>query len=333
MVMAQSLFMTLKRLDANAPLDVLAPAWTEPLLARMPEVRRAIPAPFGHGSFDLGARRRLGRSLREAGYGRAIVLPNSWKSALVPWFAGIGQRTGWRGEFRHGLLNDVRVLDKPAFPLMIDRFNALAFAKGRIAKASDFPAPHPQPRLAADAALAIEAADARRLDRSSGVLALCPGAEFGPSKRWPEGHFAAVAGDAIAAGRQVWLFGSAKDAPVCEAIRAALLEAARERCISLAGRTSLGEAVDLLSLADAVVSNDSGLMHVAAALGRPLAALYGSTSPGFTPPLTGRRAMLREDLPCSPCFKRECPLGHHDCMRKLEPKRVVDALAALERAA
>ena len=333
MVMAQSLFMTLRRLQPECVIDVLAPAWTAPLMERMPEVRRAVAAPFDHGKFDLGGRLRLGRDLAREKYDRAIVLPNSWKSALVPFFARIPRRTGWRGEMRFGLLNDVRMLDKPRFPLMIDRFNALAFDKGKISSASDFPAPHPAPRLSVTEASVDAARTKFGITDRAPVLALCPGAEFGPSKRWPEDKFAEVAAQKLAAGWQVWLFGSAKDVPVCEAIRASLPSQAQARCTILAGRTSLAEAVDLLSCADAVVSNDSGLMHVAAALGRPLVAVYGSTSPSFTPPLTERKRIVRLGLDCSPCFKRECPLGHHDCMKKLPPAMMLDALAELEGAA
>lgn len=333
MVMAQSLFMTLKRLNRDCTIDVLAPAWTAPLIERMPEIRRAVAAPFDHGKFDIGGRWRLGWELAREGYDRAIVLPNSWKSALVPFFAGVPRRTGWRGEMRYGLLNDVRILDKPRFPLMIDRFDALAFDRGMIGTANDFPAPHPAPRLSVTAH-SVQSARARYdLTLEAPVLALCPGAEFGSSKRWPEDRFAEVAAQKLAAGWQVWLFGSAKDAPVCEAIRAGLEPEAQARCTILAGRTSLADAVDLLSCAGAVVSNDSGLMHVAAALDRPLVAVYGSTSPTFTPPLTDHKRIVRLGLECSPCFKRECPLGHHDCMRKLPAAMVLDAIAELEGAA
>ena len=190
MVMAQSLFMTLKQAQPNSVIDVLAPGWTAPLIERMPEVRRAIKAPFDHGRFDLAGRWRLGRTLRAERYDRAIVLPNSWKSALVPWFAGIPRRTGWKGEMRFGLLNDMRALDKQRLPMMVDRFNALAFDGGRIAAAADFPAPHPNPHLVVDTAQAERTRDKFGLESERPVLALCPGAEFGPSKRWPDDKYA-----------------------------------------------------------------------------------------------------------------------------------------------
>jgi len=330
MVMAQSLFMTLKRLHPDARIDVAAPAWTGPLLARMPEVSRAIDTPFAHGALDLGGRWRLGRELAAENYDQAIVLPNSLKSALVPAFAGIRRRTGWRGESRYLLLNDLRRLDKKALPTMVDRFNALAFEAGQIRSAADFPQPHSLPALVADRGLAQKAAAKFGLDSERPVLALCPGAEFGESKRWPAAHYASVAAARIAAGWQAWLFGSQKDAPGCNAIRELLPEADRAHCQIVAGRTSLAEAIDLMSMADAVVSNDSGLMHVAAALGRPLVAVYGSTSPAFTPPLSQHKYILRLGLDCSPCFKRDCPLGHHNCMKELPPALALAALAELE---
>ncbi len=329
MVMAQSLFMTLKRAQPGVAIDVVAPGWTAPLLARMPEVRRAIMTPFAHGSLNLPGRWQFGRSLRAEGYAQAIVLPNSFKSALVPWFAGIKRRTGWRGELRRGLLNDVRVLDKAALPLMIDRFNALAFDKGGVQRAADFPTPHPAPRLVVDAAEAAATRTRFGLGDARPVLALCPGAEFGAAKRWPERHYAELAAQKIAEGWQVWLFGSAKDAAVCAEIVAQIPEGDRVHCHALAGRTALAEAIDLMSLAAAVATNDSGLMHVAAALERPLVAIYGPTSPGFTPPLNAAHRIAKLGLACSPCFKRECPLVHHNCLKQLPAGMVAGLLDEL----
>ena len=323
MVMAQTLFVCLKRQHPDCQIDVLAPEWSRPLLERMPEVREALSFPLGHGAFELATRRRIGQQLRGR-YDQAILLPNSLKSALVPYFAGIPKRTGWRGELRFGLLNDIRTLDKARYPLMIERFMALAYAPG-----SELPKPYPEPRLAIDPA-SREAALARfglSLDRP--VLALCPGAEFGEAKRWPAEHYAAVADARLRQGWQVWLFGSQKDAPGGEEIREWVTPGFEEDVYNLAGRTSLAEAIDLLSCASAVISNDSGLMHVAAALDRPLVAVYGSTSPGFTPPLASQVEVVRLGLECSPCFDRTCRFGHYDCLRLLQPSQVQDALGRL----
>ena len=323
MVMAQTLFSELKRRRPDAVIDVLAPQWSQPLLARMPEVRNALSLPFEHGELRLRDRRTLARTLI-GDYDQAIVLPNSFKSALLPFWAKIPKRTGWRGEMRYGLLNDLRVLDRERYPLMVQRFVALAGERKE--------APPPLETIRPPA-LQVNTSSADRILRGMGlrqalpVLALCPGAEFGPSKKWPEEHFAAVAAHQLEQGWQVWIFGSPNDREVAGRIREQVPEKLRWRLHVLAGETSLEEAVDLMSLAHAVVSNDSGLMHIAAALHRPLVALYGSTSPGFTPPLHQDVEILRLGLDCSPCFERECPLGHQDCLKKLDPDRVTDALA------
>lgn len=323
MVMAQTLFVCLKRQHPDCQIDVLAPEWSRPLLERMPEVREALSFPLGHGAFELATRRRIGQQLRGR-YDQAILLPNSLKSALVPYFAGIPTRTGWRGEMRFGLLNDIRTLDKARYPLMIERFMALAYAPG-----AELPKPYPKPRLAIDPASRDAALERFGLSLDRPVLALCPGAEFGEAKRWPAEHYAAVADARLRQGWQVWLFGSQKDASGGEEIREWVTPGFEEDVYNLAGRTSLAEAIDLLSCAGAVISNDSGLMHVAAALDRPLVAVYGSTSPGFTPPLASQVEVVRLGLECSPCFDRTCRFGHYDCLRLLQPSLVQEALGRL----
>jgi heptosyltransferase-2 len=324
MVMAQALFITLKRQHPDARIDVLAPAWCRELLARMPEVAEAIVLPVGHGELALGLRRKVGRDLAQAGYDQAIVLPNSFKSALIPLFARIPRRTGWRGEARGWLLNDCRKLAKVAYPLMVERFVALAYPAG-----ATLPRPVPKPALAVEPAHTLQLLQQFALPGEAPALVLCPGAEFGPAKQWPEQHYAEVAAHYLQQGWQVWVMGSARDHAVGETIVQLLPAALRANCHNLCGRTTLGEAVDLLAAAAAVVSNDSGLMHVAAALGRPLVVVYGSTSAAFTPPLGDSVQTLSLQLPCSPCFQRHCPLGHLNCLKQLHAGRVTDALAAL----
>lgn len=322
MVMAQVLFRLLQQQHPGVAIDVLAPAWSRPLLVRMPEVRRAIDLPFAHGQFAFWQRRALGVSLREASYDQAIVLPNSWKSALPVFFANIPQRTGWRGEMRYGLLNDSRVLNKKDYPLMIERFAALAFEPS-----ANLPEHLPWPEFNVDPINVEQALRELQLETPTApVLALCPGAEFGPAKRWPDRHYANVANHYLALGWQVWLFGSAKDASVCEDIRAQCNQAP----INLAGKTNLAQAIDLMSLAQQVVSNDSGLMHIAAALQRPLVVPYGSSSPDFTPPLSHQVRVLRTGIECSPCFKRECPLGHMKCLNQLPAQWAINAIDDLQ---
>lgn len=318
MVMAQSLFRTLKEKQPDVAIDVLAPGWSLPLLERMPEVRAGLEMPLGHGRLELKQRWKLGRTLRGR-YQQAILLPNSWKSAVIPWAAGIPRRTGWLGEMRYGLLNDIRKLDKSFLGMTVQRFVALSEAPG----SNRVPAILP-PQLQVSPDDVGSALDALQLQKSAGqrVLALCPGAEYGEAKRWPAAYYAALAQAYISLGWRVWLFGSDSDRTVCDNIAAQ----AGGHCKNLAGRTSLAQAVDLLSLADAVVSNDSGLMHVAAALERPLVAIYGSSDPGFTPPLNRQHEIVSLGLECSPCFKRECPLGHLRCLRDISIDRVQTAL-------
>ncbi|EKD54969.1 MAG: hypothetical protein ACD_60C00030G0019 [uncultured bacterium] len=319
MVMAQSLFKLLKQRDPHVIIDVLAPSWSLPLLARMPEVNQAIVMPLAHGQLALKERRRIGKNLRDKGYQQAIVLPNSFKSALIPWWANIPIRTGWLREMRYGLLNDWRKLDKKRYPLMIEQLMALG-----LPAESTLPAEYPLPELNISFETRAKALLAHQLqDTDKPILALCPGAEFGPAKRWPEEYYAAVANEKLEAGWQVWLFGSPKDQEVAKRI----MELTKERCIDLSGKTRLEEAVDLLSLATAVVSNDSGLMHIAAALRKLLIAVYGPTSAAFTPPLHKEARVLSLSLACQPCFQRTCPLKHQNCMRELLPDKVLQALA------
>jgi lipopolysaccharide heptosyltransferase II len=306
MVMAQSLFKVLRQQQPDVEIDVLAPGWSLPLLERMPEVSQAIEMSIGHGRLDLSTRYQLGRSLAEHGYAQAILLPNSLKSALVPFWAKIPQRTGWLGEQRYGLLNDIRGLDKELFTMTVQRFVALAFPPGTDPM-QDIPVPQlevsTKDAAAAQAELGLNKGEEQ-------LLVLCPGAEYGPAKCWPQEYYAELAAGMIEQGWSVWLFGSDKDRDVCSAVNAA----AGGGCVDLSGRTSLAQAVDLMSIADAVVSNDSGLMHVAAALDRPLVAIYGSSDPGFTPPLNQRSQVLHLGVECGPCFKRECPEGNLKCL-------------------
>ena len=312
-VLSQPLLRLLKDRHPGAQIDYLAPPWTLPLLARMPEVRAGIENPFGHGALRLAARRRFGHALRAAGYDQAVVLPNSFKSALIPWFAGIPVRSGFRGEARWGLLNDLRRLDTQVLPQMAQRFAALALSADK-----PLPATLPPPALTSSAADQAALLARLQLDHSKPAIAFCPGAEYGPAKCWPAVHFAALARSLAARGCAVWLLGSPRDHAIAEIIA----QASDGACVNLCGRTSIAEAVDLLAAARLTVTNDSGLMHVAAAVGRPLIALYGSSSPLFTPPLSTQARIVSLNVECSPCFARECPLGHFKCLNDLAPERV-----------
>ena len=312
-VLAQPMLRLLHERHANLTLDVLAPPWTLPLLSRMPEVRRGIVARFAHGELKFGERRRLARELEAEHYDQAIVLPNSLKSALIPLLAKIPVRTGFRGEMRYGFLNDVRRLDEHALPKMVERFAALALDRG-----ATLPRPLPAPRLSADRDRTQIILQKQLLSENKPIAIFCPGAEYGPAKRWPAEYFGALAKQAAQDGYAVWLIGSPKDAAIGDDI----VRASDGACVNLCGKTSLEEAIDLIGIAALVVTNDSGLMHIAAALERPTLALYGSSSPAFTPPLSDQAKILKIDIECSPCFKRECPLGHFKCMRDLTPAQV-----------
>lgn len=319
MVMAHSLFQLLKARAPATALDVIAPPSTAPLLSRMPEVACAITLAVGHGRLGLRERLRLGRRLRTHRYGHAYILPRSYKSALPAWAAGAQRRTGFLGEARFGLINDIRREPAGRKLRTVDRFLLLGVEPGEA-----LPAAAP-PRLIADpeaGALAARALGARLGDP---ILALCPGAEYGPAKRWPAAHFAALARGYQEQGWQIWLLGGAHDKAAGSAI-AALSAGA---CLDLTGRTTLLQALDLIGLATAVVSNDSGLMHLAASLKKPLVAVFGSSDPAHTPPLDARAVAVTLKLPCSPCFARNCPLGHLRCLQDLGPDRVAAALESV----
>lgn len=316
-VMTQPLYRRLHELHPGCTIDVFAPKWSMAVFERMPEISGILENPFGHGALALRERWRVGKELGQRGYDQVIVLPGSLKSAIIAFTTGIKQRTGYVGESRYLLLNDIRKLDKAALPLMVDRYTALAHPSQ-----ADFNGHSDQPAFQIKPESRQAALSAHGLDLSRPVLAFCPGAEYGPAKRWPAAHFAELGRRYLAEGWQVWLFGSHKDAPIAAEIN----DLSDGLCVDLCGKTTLSEAIDLLSCADSVVCNDSGLMHLAAALGRPLAAVYGSSSADHTPPLSHKAKIVSLHLECAPCFKRECPLGHTDCLNKLLPQQVADAL-------
>jgi heptosyltransferase-2 len=271
----------------------------------MPHVAGVIETAFGHGPLALRERWRLGRTLKALAYDQAIVLPNSWKSALAPFFADIAIRSGYVGESRYGLLN-LLYRRAPGREPMAEHYARLAVEPG-----AQLARPLPAPRLAVDVQAAQRTRE--RFGLPARYAALCPGAEYGPAKRWP--HFAELA---ARLELPAVLLGSPKEREQCAAIKGR----------NLAGETTLDEAIDLLACAQYVVSNDSGLMHVAAALGRPQVALFGSSSPEHTPPLSAKARVLWLGLECSPCYARECPLGHFRCMRELTVERVLDKLGS-----
>ncbi len=328
MMMSQSLYRTIKAHNPAAEIDVMAPAWCRPLLDRMPEVNQALAMPLGHGALELGERRRLGVALRKEAYQQAFVLPNSFKSALVPFFASVPKRTGWRGEMRYGLLNDIRTLDKSAFPLMVQRYAALGYEASKVKSAADLP-PLLWPQLVVNENEIATLSETFAVTGERPLIGFCPGAEFGPAKRWPHYHFAALATQLIDAGYQIALFGSEKDHAAGEDIRETLPVNQRDFCLNIAGKTSLDQAVVLIAACKAIVTNDSGLMHVAAALNKPLVALYGPSSPDFTPPLSQQARVIRLITGYHKVRKGDADEGYHQSLIDIQPNQVFSELQQL----
>ncbi len=330
MMMSHALYQQLKIQYPNCQIDVMAPDWCRPLLARMPEVRKAISMPIGHGSFRLYERYKLGKSLQNQ-YDMAIVLPNSLKSAFIPLFAKIAVRRGWKGESRYFLLNDLRN-NKQDYPMMVQRYVALAFEKNAVPDAKVLPMPVPYLQTQAAEITATKAKFAKQFEYAEQrpAIGFCPGAEFGPAKRWPHYHYAKLAEMLIEKGYAVHLFGSNKDKEVGEQIRASLADNLQRYCVNLAGQTDLNQAVDLIADCCAVVSNDSGLMHIAAALGKPLVALYGPTSPQYTPPLSDKAVIIRLiEGGLIKIRKGEAAEGYHQSLIDIQPEMVIKKLETL----
>lgn len=317
MVMAQSLAISLQRQHPGCTIDILAPGWSLPIIERMPEVRRGVELPIGHGELALGKLWRLGRDLRAEAYDQAIVLPRKFKAALVPFFAGIPRRTGYRGELRYWLINDVRPLDKSVLQRTVQRFVAL----GEPGPSNTAP-PTPEPLLKVDESNLARIRTELGLVSKRPAIGFMPGAEYGPAKQWPAEYYGQLAASLVERGHQVWIMGSAKEQALAETIQAAAGDAGGH-VVNLCGRTALADVVDLMSDCERAVSNDSGLMHVAAAAGTPLVAIYGSSTPDYTPPLTANAEVLYLRLSCSPCFERNCPLGHTNCLRQIMPGDVL----------
>ena len=315
MVMAQSLFITLKQNSNSVAIDVLAPEWSNPILARMSEVREVINLPLAHGEFGLRRRYQLGKSLRSKKYDQAIVTPRSYKSALVPFFAKAKQRTGYRGEMRYGLLNDIHTLDKNKLKQTVQRYVALA------SDDNNNQAPNiPFPKLNVDTDNLQRVLTELKLNLEHPVIAFLPGAEYGEAKRWPVKYYAELATKLIEQGFQIWILGSDKDST------AALAISENNKAVNLCGKTRLEDSIDLLSVCKSAITNDSGLMHIAAAVDIPLVAIYGSSTPSYTPPLTNKAKVHYLELECSPCFKRECPLGHMECLTNIKPDSVFQSV-------
>lgn len=326
MIMAQTLFKILYR--QGKVVDVLAPKWNHGILNCMPEVNKALEMPFDHGDLKLLARYRFAKTLEKAGYTECIVIPNSFKSALIPYWANIPKRTGWLGEARYVLLNNKQKLNKSLLPLMIQRLVALAYLDESFIqdKITDITYPYPSLNINQDFVLAV--LEKFKLKINSKILILAPGAAFGEAKKWPTDYFAAIARSKADQGWQIWLLGSEKDKNVTNEVNSKT----NNQCVNLAGKLELPETVALMSKAHCAVSNDSGLLHVAAALNIPLIGIYGSTSADFTPPLidANKKAILSIDnLACRPCFQTTCKYQHYQCLYDIKPDLVLNTINKL----
>jgi heptosyltransferase-2 len=317
MVMSQTLFKLLKqRYGERLSLDVFANDWARDILLRMPEVNHVISNPFAHGKLALLHRIKLGLALRHAKYDQVFVLPNSLKSAITPLFSGIKRRTGFIGESRYILLNDIYRLNRHKLPLMIDRFCALDNYGNK---------PHniPYPQLTVDKENQQKLVSQLNIDQTKPLIAFCPAAEFGPAKRWFPEHFASLANMLIKDDCQVIILGSNKDTQISQEI---IDLAKNKEIINACGKTSLVDVADLLALAKYIVTNDTGLMHIACAVDSNVIAVYGSSSPHFTPPLSDKATILQTSLDCQPCFARTCRFGHYNCLRFITPDMVYEKI-------
>lgn len=315
-VIAQSLFILLRQRYPNARIDVLALAWARPIVARMPEIDSFIAFPGEHGSLPPRALAQTVRQVRQQQYEQAIILRNNIKSALVPFFAGIPRRTGFLGETRYGLLNDIRPLDRSRLTSRVQEYLALGLEAGETP-----PSQIPYPALRINPQHREQRLTDLGLAGDCSAVAIAPGASFGPAKRWPLSHYIALTRTLIGNGDMVWVLGGEGERPMGEAI----VTKVGANVTNLCGRTSLEDAIDLLSASRCMVGADSGLTHVAAATGTRVIGLYGSTSPGYAPPLSDNSTRIARGLACSPCGERQCPLGHTNCMTRIDVASVAAA--------
>lgn len=318
MVMAQALYKALASDSTSAKIHVVAPEWSRPLLTRMTEISSIFSLGVDHGEFGLAKRFKLGKQLRSESYSQAIVLPRSFKSALVPWFAQIPKRIGDVGEFRHKILTDKFSSNKDKqTPNACNylRYIGVDADVARIKK--EF-----SPQLVVDVENQREVLGRHAITTDAPLVACMVGAEYGPSKQWPVEHFATVIDLLKDQGVNVCILGSSKDEQTGNKIESLC----RHTIYNLCGKTSLTDVIDMLAACSAAVSNDSGLMHIAAAVDVPVVAMYGATTPLYTPPLHAKAKSFYVKLTCSPCWQRTCQYGHYRCLRDIMPQDVFSAV-------
>tara|TARA_B100000482_G_scaffold147615_1_gene109694 strand:+ start:767 stop:1786 length:1020 start_codon:yes stop_codon:yes gene_type:complete len=325
-VMAQTLYKLIKESNVNSKIEVLSPNWSIPILERMEEVSRSIISPFNHGELRIKSRFDFGKELREEGYERAIIMTNSLKSSLIPFFAKIPVRTGWLGEMRFGLINDLRSKDKSNYPLMIEQF-----AKLSINPIKDLNKSLPYPSLTIDSDNLKEQLIKLEIDSEKPSIAICPGAEFGPAKRWPSNYYAEVCNEYLSRSWNILVFGSKNDEKIGNNIQKGIDKDLSDQFFNLIGKTSLIDVIDLLSHCKKVVTNDSGLMHIAAAVDTPLVAVYGPSSPQFTPPLIDNHVVLRKSEGFDSIREGSEEHGYHESLIAIKPIEVLEGLDRLKK--
>ena len=318
MVMAQALYKALQGDSTSAQIHVVAPKWSRPLLQRMPQITKVHSLDVAHGEFGLGKRHQLGKQLRREGFSQAIVLPRSMKSALVPWFARIPKRIGDIGEFRHGLLTDTYPSNQDKqIPTVCNYLRYTGIESDVALVKKQF-----YPELCVDANNQAELLEKFSIPNDVPLVACMVGAEYGKSKQWPIEHFSVLIGMLRQQGLNVCLLGSPKDIDTGNQIETMCSES----LFNLCGKTSLLDVIDMLAACRVAVSNDSGLMHIAAAVNTPVIAMYGATTPSYTPPLHSKAKSFYTKLTCSPCWQRTCQYQHYRCLTDIMPQEVSEAV-------
>jgi heptosyltransferase-2 len=330
-VMTQPLLATLKVQYPDSKIDVLASTWVAPIYRACSEVHEVIEAKFEHRQLQWALRKQLAKELSDKKYRACFILPNSFKSALIPWLANIPFRIGYRGELRFGLIN--LALDNPSKlnrPPMVEHYHALS----QLLNEEVIPTSHqvltPLLNVSGAANQSVQAKLQNCNIDPADIYVMCPGAEYGPTKRWPTSHFAQLAQQLITENpkKQIILLGSKGDHALAQEIQSQCNQGIHIH--NWCGETSLDEAIALIGMSKAVISNDSGLMHIAAALKTPQVAIFGSSDPAHTPPLSDKAKVIWLNLPCSPCHKRNCPLGHLKCLNDILPEQVFATLHILQ---
>ncbi|WP_348666548.1 lipopolysaccharide heptosyltransferase II [Arsenophonus symbiont of Ornithomya chloropus] len=330
MMMTHSLFRTLKALYSNIIIDVMASNWCYELLKKMPEVNNSILMPLNRSSLEFFQRHKIGINLRKKKYDKAYILPNSFKSALIPFFANIPLRIGWCGENRYWLINDMRFLNIAEFPQMVQRYIALAYPKDLVNNADSIPKPILWPKISVSDAERIKSKKIFYISNKLPIIGICPGAASGFAKCWPYYHYAKLTELLYSIyGYQILIFGSQQDYNIGYAIWKLLSLTCQNNCVNLVGKTSLNEVANLLASCTAVVTNDSGLMHIAAALNIPIVALYGPTNPNFTPPLSNRVKIIHVAIKNHKTRIVNKNNRYHKSLINIKPVKVINELINL----